>query len=206
MGLGVIAIGVLGALPFRHAPPPELTAAAIIESPATLGEGVSLQVPGQTAVAVYQPPELQPLPVEEEEVVADTVSHGAMVTISPPPRLADQYQPLFSADTPRQTGAGRVVAPGDSSTAAPKKLKQHTIHDGDTLELLAQRYLGDASRAQEILEANRAVLSDPAVLPIGVRIIIPRRTVAGTQPSVVGSEVQTRNLVPLPAIGFRRSR
>ena len=62
MGLGVIALGVLGALPFRHAPPPEMTAAAVIESPATLGEGVSLQVPGQTAMAGFQTPGLQPLP------------------------------------------------------------------------------------------------------------------------------------------------
>ena len=53
---------------------------------------------------------------------------------------------------------------------------KHKIVDGDTLPLLAQRYLGSASRAMEIFQANRDVLSDPNILPLhGVELKIPSK-------------------------------
>jgi nucleoid-associated protein YgaU len=54
-----------------------------------------------------------------------------------------------------------------------KTTQNHRIVDGDTLAELAERYLGSAARAKEIFEANRNVLSDPALLPIGVELKIP---------------------------------
>lgn len=51
----------------------------------------------------------------------------------------------------------------------------HTVVDGDTLPALAQRYLGSPDRAGELYEANRDVISDPKLLPIGVEIKLPRR-------------------------------
>lgn len=60
----------------------------------------------------------------------------------------------------------------------PKKQRRHAISDGDTLERLAERYLGDRSRAAEIYAANREVLSDPELLPLGRVIVIPQRDVA----------------------------
>jgi nucleoid-associated protein YgaU len=62
-----------------------------------------------------------------------------------------------------------VPAPGDGAT------RTHRIVDGDTLGALAQRYLGSASRAGEIFAANRDVLFDPQLLPIGVILKIPPR-------------------------------
>lgn len=56
---------------------------------------------------------------------------------------------------------------------ADARLPTHKIVDGDTLPLLAQRYLGSASRANEIYEANRNVISDPSILRIGVKLKIP---------------------------------
>jgi nucleoid-associated protein YgaU len=55
-------------------------------------------------------------------------------------------------------------------TAAPRI---HRIVDGDTLGLLAQRYLGNTQRQNEIYEANRDRLKDPELLPIGVELRIP---------------------------------
>ncbi len=49
----------------------------------------------------------------------------------------------------------------------------HKIVDGDTLADLAARYLGSAARAMEIFQANRDVLADPELLPIGVELKIP---------------------------------
>jgi nucleoid-associated protein YgaU len=51
----------------------------------------------------------------------------------------------------------------------------HKIVDGDTLEVLAASYLGSAARAMEIFQANRDVLADPELLPIGVELKIPAR-------------------------------
>lgn len=52
----------------------------------------------------------------------------------------------------------------------------HVVVDGDTLASLAQRYLGSAARAEEILRANRRALVNPEILPIGVTLEIPGRT------------------------------
>jgi hypothetical protein len=54
--------------------------------------------------------------------------------------------------------------------------REHCLVDGDTLQRLAQRFLGDASRWPEILVANAKLLSNPDVLPIGKTIRIPART------------------------------
>jgi hypothetical protein len=40
---------------------------------------------------------------------------------------------------------------------------------------LAQHYLGAAARAGEIFDANRNILSNPELLPIGVELKIPPR-------------------------------
>ena len=60
----------------------------------------------------------------------------------------------------------------DASTDIPRS---HRIVDGDTLEILAERYLGSVSRSGEIFAANRAVLTKPELLPIGEWIHIPPR-------------------------------
>ncbi len=53
--------------------------------------------------------------------------------------------------------------------------RMHRIADGDTLPALAARYLGDARRWVELFQANRRVLSDPAILPLGVELKVPAR-------------------------------
>ncbi|MCE5266451.1 MAG: tail protein X [Planctomycetaceae bacterium] len=54
-------------------------------------------------------------------------------------------------------------------------MRTHRIVDGDTLDALAERYLGSASREGEIFAANRDVLMDPKLLPIGAMLKIPPR-------------------------------
>ena len=49
----------------------------------------------------------------------------------------------------------------------------HKIADGDTLGDLARDISGSAARAMEIYAANRDVLADPKLLPIGVELKIP---------------------------------
>jgi hypothetical protein len=59
---------------------------------------------------------------------------------------------------------------------APSVPKIHRIVDGDTLPKLAQRYLRDAGRGDEIFALNRDVLSNPELLPIGAELKVPSIT------------------------------
>lgn len=89
---------------------------------------------------------------------------------SPPP-LSSSY-PERTPPASSRWGASMemmlpVVKPADESP------QTHRIVDGDTLAALAERYLGDASRAGEIFEANRNVIASPELLTIGVELKIP---------------------------------
>jgi serine/threonine-protein kinase len=64
----------------------------------------------------------------------------------------------------------QVVQPS-SAASAPAT---HKVVDGDSLASLAERYLGSASRAMELYEANRNVLTRSDVLPIGAELKIPQ--------------------------------
>ena len=91
-----------------------------------------------------------------------------------PPDLARHYpRDGYSTPARRDTTArwGASISLNPPRTVARELT--HTIVDGDTLEQLAERYLGTADRAQEIFEANRDVLSSPQLLPIGTRLRIP---------------------------------
>lgn len=69
--------------------------------------------------------------------------------------------------------------------------QRHRIADGDTLEAIAERYLGSPSRWQVILEANGELLTDRNILPIGQEIRIPHvRDPSPTSPD--------DHLVPIP--------
>lgn len=56
--------------------------------------------------------------------------------------------------------------------------RTHVVVDGDSLAKLADRYLDDPTLENEIFRLNRDVLTDPAVLPIGVELRIPDRRMA----------------------------
>jgi hypothetical protein len=51
----------------------------------------------------------------------------------------------------------------------------HIVHEGDSLERLAKRYLDDAGRAMEIFELNRDALANPHLLPLGAELRIPTK-------------------------------
>lgn len=61
----------------------------------------------------------------------------------------------------------------------PGKPRPYRLRDGDTLEKIAERFLGSRERAGEIFEANRDALARPDLLPVGVTIVVPPREQAG---------------------------
>jgi nucleoid-associated protein YgaU len=71
--------------------------------------------------------------------------------------------------------AGQSFDPIERQPAATgETFVQHIVTDGDTLPSIAQRYLGDAARAQELFELNRDRLQHPDVLPIGMVLKAPK--------------------------------
>lgn len=80
-----------------------------------------------------------------------------------PPRDDGWGSPTLSANPPQPP----------NMNAFGSRTRKHKIADGDSLESLADYYLGDAGRAQEIYELNRGVLPAPDVLRIGTTIVIP---------------------------------
>jgi len=90
------------------------------------------------------------------------------------PAVLDRlYEPRGPLAAP-QAAASRIGGPR-RTIAAEGFPRAHTIADGDTLPGLAARYLNDAQRGVELFEANRKVLSDPAILPLGAVLKIPPR-------------------------------
>jgi nucleoid-associated protein YgaU len=81
--------------------------------------------------------------------------------------------PLSFPESKRQPERLAMMLP--VAAAADQSPRTHTIVDGDTLAALAERYLGSADRAEEIYRANRDVLHDPRLLPVGRELKIPPR-------------------------------
>ena len=77
---------------------------------------------------------------------------------SGPPPLTPHYEPAF------RTHADNPARP---------EIRTHRISDGDTLAGIAAEYLGAPERGGEIYRANKHVLGNPNLLPIGAEIQIP---------------------------------
>ncbi|MEM8677712.1 MAG: hypothetical protein AAGF97_00025 [Planctomycetota bacterium] len=127
------------------------------------------------------------------------LSNPAQTTAEPPSPRGARYSELapITSNTPAPTstgspsasssGWGQLVAlpppskPTQPPTAAPpsfpqrrpQTFKTHRIVEGDSLPELAAQYLGSPDRYLELFEANRALLTQPDVLPLGERLVIP---------------------------------
>jgi nucleoid-associated protein YgaU len=129
----------------------------------------------RSIVVAPPPPAQRPLPVASQD------THRPSPTVVTP-----NDQPAPPPEFPKSTPSSNKPASNQMASARwgsamaemlperrPSPLK-HKIVDGDTLPQLAERYLGSASRAMEIFQANRDVLADPNILPLhGVELKIP---------------------------------
>jgi len=140
-------------------------------SPATS----SLVQSSSAAVAPASPPpstNLGPM----TPVSRPTFDSGSSPPTSSLPSSLPVSAPSVAASSALPAAASASGAPA-ASPAVPRfnsPRRRHQVRDGDTLVGLALRYYNDASLAPELFEANRAVLSDPELLPIGVPLIIPQ--------------------------------
>ncbi|MEQ8209688.1 MAG: LysM peptidoglycan-binding domain-containing protein [Lacipirellulaceae bacterium] len=97
--------------------------------------------------------------------------------------FADGKRPIYSTamlPTSVEPQVSKDAKSPDEAESEPAAtdLRIHVVHNGDTLERLARRYLDDERRALEIFDLNRETLTNPHLLPIGVEIVIPAKPIA----------------------------
>jgi hypothetical protein len=190
----VMAGGIAAAWPFRHAQPPKPQALSVHEGAGqvfTSPQDLTLQVSPQSGPSPA--PDLLS-PSSGTGTLTRPASFNAVPTNEPPlealpapPFLPMSYEALVPVGTkppPVSSGELRVHEPllpsaGEEPVPTNDKpsplWRKHRIVEGDTLPALAQRYLGDASRAGEIHVANIDRLMNPEILPLGVTLLIPPR-------------------------------
>lgn len=126
----------------------------------------------------YVPPPLppEPLPPGPPQLSSATpeLAAGYRPTLqSPPPPLLDAQAapPLAVGWTPRASGPRAVVGPLPSFAADQPRI--YVVRDGDDLTGIASRFYGHPAAAAAIWEANRGLLRDPSLLPIGAALVLP---------------------------------
>lgn len=168
--LGVVLAGLALALPFRSGRP------ARGGMPSDHPNVVDVPLRGAECLPAVGPP------VSESPATAALDGHWParsteptarpdLATAGPLPALPHAFGPDGAASRDELVRAWKPVrlsVPGPQPT-----LRRHRLTDGDTLERLAARYLGSASRAEEIYAINRDLLAAPDLLPLGRIIRIP---------------------------------
>lgn len=148
----------------------ELRAALKDETPRALPEMARpspQNPPGEVeAIASASPP------AAPDESAANHVWPAGYTTAGPVPSSS----PTMPAPAEPPLAAPRAATqfgPPPWPTGDVRPPRTHVVIDGDSLAKLAGRYLDDPRRSDELFALNRAVLSDPELLPIGVELKIP---------------------------------
>ena len=133
--------------------------------------------------AVLQPGARPPLPKLSE--------FGGDHTITERTQAMRPNKPV--ATTPEQ--ADPIPVPSAVRSESKALTQTHTIVNGDTLERIARRYLGDASLAEALYQMNRDRIADRNRLPLGKKILIPAREQLPSR--LAPAKPPTKDLVPL---------
>lgn len=173
LAMVVLGLGIGGAIAFRRESPNSVTS-----------EPAPLSALPWEKTGFAEPPSADPYLAAESEVPAQPAkaataeeepereSSNKKVS-TPMVPLAEERRrlpprPKFALDPVKQPMRTR------SPERVPETV-EHVIRDGDTPESIALRYLGDASRFDEIYQENRHVLRHPRKLIINATLRIPGR-------------------------------
>jgi nucleoid-associated protein YgaU len=175
---GVLVSSLFAAWPFRHDLPPALAPppAAIPLELTLRRQDVLLRPSGQNDRS----------PAVDLEATLGPQSPGAaksqfasLERLAPPPELPVSFQQRSEAVDPMTRSEQEVKSRGTSSASRFTRPRSYRLRDGDTLEKLAERFLGSRERAMEIYDTNREQLARPDLLPVGKEIMIPPKERAG---------------------------
>lgn len=169
VALGILGLGACAALPFYQRPSrlhvPQRSSHG--EDAAWCNPDLNLQAPAAPQAAV--------------PAASRVLPPSGVRRPSPPPPVHRQPAsgsiPELDFEYPSRLPSLPAAAalPGEPPFAHQPSppARRHRVVDGDTLQELARKHLGDGQRALEIFEANRDRIHDPDVLPIGVELVIP---------------------------------
>jgi nucleoid-associated protein YgaU len=191
----VLTAGVSSAMLFRRADP-QVTLPAQTETPLTAALAPLAPAVTPTPPVVVTPP-VTPTPLEGQRSPLAPIP-ATNVGLTAGVGLPTSVAPLTAAQAPStavtsdpvgppggiqalptlpaaNASGGRPVYMTDATTneapASPYEI--HVVHEGDSLERLAERYLADGGRSLELFDLNRDVLDNPHLLPIGAELKIP---------------------------------
>jgi len=172
VAIGILLLGMCAALPFRQPPRPP---APPRERPVPLSLTIRRpDSPLELAPRIDVSPAvgLAGRGQETGDRGQETVpgAPADLANLVPPPALPVSFQP--SAGGP----PANDWRPDALANAAPRPKAQprpYRLRDGDTLEKIAERLLGDPYRAIEIFAMNPGVLERPDLLPVGATILVP---------------------------------
>jgi phage tail protein X len=123
----------------------------------------------------YVPPPVppEPLPPSPSAFAGAAPDLGAAyrstLQAPPPPLLDGQSPPPLSVGW---TGREPVSRP-PVAVPATEPAGVYVVRDGDDLTGLATRFYGHPAAAAAIWQANRGLLRDPHLLPIGLTLVLP---------------------------------
>ncbi|MCE9631341.1 MAG: LysM peptidoglycan-binding domain-containing protein [Planctomycetia bacterium] len=104
----------------------------------------------------------------------------------PPPPLLDAQAPPPPVAAWAAPESPRMPAPS-TGIAADLVPATYSVRDGDDLTSISTRFYGHPGAAAAVWQANRDVIPDPNLLPIGAELRLPPSwSVAGPQRTVVG--------------------
>jgi nucleoid-associated protein YgaU len=165
-----------GAMQFPGNPPSAMPTMAV-QAPGAEWPPVETAVgqgPAGSLDPHYQPP---PPPVPLPPVAGELAGFAPEVPAAYRSTFAVPPPPLLDAHRPPPLAAGwtahDVAPPPVAEMPAAVVPQSYVIRDGDDLTGIATRFYGHASAATAIWAANRDVLPDPNVLPIGAAIALP---------------------------------
>ena len=163
---GIVIAGLAGASLFRK---PAKPAASADAEPAPIDRAATSLVEHDPADAARLSDRVDPVSAAAESL-APSSSADAGRSPSPPRKAAD-----VQAAPQSQHADEHDESPVDRAGRTPprRRGRTHRVRDGDTLSLLAADYLGSSQRYLEIFEANRDLLKNPDLLPIGAELKIP---------------------------------
>lgn len=148
----------------------------------------ALDSPGMASRAVVPieiPGSAQPLPPTVTSPVITT--RQVMKPALPETQVQQQFTPL-----------PRIAPPNHGTSNSGSAItREHRVRDGDSLESIAEKYLGDPLLADAIYQANQSQLDSPDLLPIGVMLTIPAGRVAHSE----ATAPQLRPMTQMKPIG-----
>jgi len=159
-----------------------------------------------TALPAAPPPTSTAAPSKPTDAIAKLIfgpaspapAAGAMTPISSRSKPAALQPAPAQPLTTSHSAAAATSPPVDAPPRRYTPVKRHTVRDGDTLVGLAKRYYADETLAAALYDANRGVLRDPELLPIGAVLTIPARELAAPSASApaAASDTPAARLVP----------